>query len=77
MLWGDARLPSARRLLVVPADREQHDGDGVGGGVHSGRQPVEALAVDDTGFVKDGTASPCVARQYSGTLGEPATARSG
>src|SRR4249920_2827667 len=36
----------------------------------AGRQPVEALAVDDTGFPKDGTASPCVARQYSGTLGK-------
>jgi SRSO17 transposase len=34
------------------------------------RQPVEALVVDDTGFPKDGTASPCVARQYSGTLGK-------
>ena len=33
-------------------------------------QPVEALVVDDTGFAKDGTASPCVARQYSGTLGQ-------
>ena len=33
-------------------------------------QPVEALVVDDTGFVKDGAASPCVARQYSGTLGK-------
>src|SRR5271157_1070921 len=33
-------------------------------------QPVEALVVDDTGFAKDGTASPCVARQYSGTLGK-------
>ena len=32
--------------------------------------PVEALVVDDTGFPKDGTASPCVARQYSGTLGK-------
>ena len=28
------------------------------------------LVVDDTGFAKDGTASPCVARQYSGTLGK-------
>jgi SRSO17 transposase len=27
---------------------------------------------DDTGFPKDGTASPCVARQYSGTLGKTA-----
>jgi len=33
-------------------------------------QPVEAVVVDDTGFPKDGTASPCVARQYSGTLGK-------
>ena len=32
--------------------------------------PVEALVVDDTGFPKDGPASPCVARQYSGTLGK-------
>src|SRR6266487_2180253 len=36
----------------------------------AGSQPVEALVVDDTGFAKDGTASPCVARQYSGTLGK-------
>ena len=27
-------------------------------------------SVDDTGFPKDGDASPCVARQYSGTLGK-------
>ena len=33
-------------------------------------QPVEALVIDDTGFPKDGNASPCVARQYSGTLGK-------
>ncbi len=32
--------------------------------------PVEALVIDDTGFAKDGAASPCVARQYSGTLGK-------
>lgn len=36
----------------------------------AGCQPVEALVVDDTGFPKDGNASPCVARQYSGTLGK-------
>jgi SRSO17 transposase len=36
----------------------------------AGSQPVEALVVDDTGFPKDGDASPCVARQYSGTLGK-------
>ncbi len=33
-------------------------------------QPVDALVADDTGFPKDGSASPCVARQYSGTLGK-------
>jgi SRSO17 transposase len=31
---------------------------------------VDALVIDDTGFPKDGEASPCVARQYSGTLGK-------
>ena len=35
-------------------------------------QPAEALVIDDTGFPKDGDASPCVARQYSGTLGKTA-----
>src|SRR5712671_2994743 len=35
-------------------------------------QPAGALVVDDTGFPKDGSASPCVARQYSGTLGKTA-----
>src|SRR4051794_6550696 len=30
----------------------------------------EAWVVDDTGFKKDGSASPGVARQYSGTLGK-------
>ena len=30
----------------------------------------EAWVIDDTGFKKDGTASACVARQYSGTLGK-------
>src|SRR3954470_8859482 len=39
------------------------------------RRAVEVIApqawvVDDTGFVKDGSASPGVARQYSGTLGK-------
>lgn len=39
------------------------------------RRAVEVIApqawvVDDTGFAKDGTASPGVARQYSGTLGK-------
>src|SRR5512133_2209428 len=40
-------------------------------------QPVEALVVDDTGFAKDGGASPCVARQYSGTLGKTANCQVG
>jgi len=29
-----------------------------------------AYVIDDSGFPKDGIASPCVARQYSGTLGK-------
>jgi SRSO17 transposase len=43
----------------------------------AGRQPVEALVVDDTGFPKDGDASPCVARQYSGTLGKIGNCQAG
>lgn len=30
----------------------------------------DAWVIDDTGFVKDGDGSPCVARQYSGTVGK-------
>ncbi|MFF0818748.1 IS701 family transposase [Rhodococcus sp. NPDC003318] len=30
----------------------------------------DAWVIDDTGFAKDGDGSPCVARQYSGTLGK-------
>nr|WP_234377157.1 transposase [Streptomyces sp. TP-A0356] len=31
---------------------------------------LEALIVDDTGFLKDGNASACVSRQYTGTAGK-------
>src|SRR4051794_33692444 len=37
----------------------------------------DAWVVDDTGFVKDGTASPGMARQYSGTLGKVANCQIG
>jgi len=37
----------------------------------------DAYVVDDSGFPKDGAASPCVARQYSGTLGKVASCRIG
>jgi SRSO17 transposase len=40
-------------------------------------RPVEALVIDDTGFPKDGTVSPCVARQYSGTLGKTGSCQIG
>src|SRR5713101_5593211 len=43
----------------------------------AGSQMVEALVVDDTGIPKVGTASPCVARQYSGTLGKVANCQIG
>jgi SRSO17 transposase len=37
----------------------------------------DAYVIDDTGFAKDGDASPCVARQYSGTLGKTANCQIG
>jgi SRSO17 transposase len=43
----------------------------------AGSWPVDALVVDDTGFPKDGDASPCVARQYSGTLGKTGSCQIG
>jgi SRSO17 transposase len=36
-----------------------------------------AYVIDDTGFAKDGTASPLVARMYSGTLGKTANCQIG
>lgn len=37
----------------------------------------QAYVIDDSGFPKDGVASPCVARQYSGTLGKTANCQIG
>jgi SRSO17 transposase len=37
----------------------------------------QAYVVDDCGFPKDGTASPYMARQYSGTLGKTANCQIG
>src|SRR6201993_230955 len=74
-------VPMADRLGVDPQRLQQFitsstwDYAGVRRNVarwFAARFPVEALVVDDTGFPKDGDASPCVARQYSGTLGKTA-----
>jgi SRSO17 transposase len=74
-------VPMAERLGIDPQRLQQFitsstwDYAGVRrnvAGWFAGHQPVEALVVDDTGFPKDGDASPCVARQYSGTLGKTA-----
>ncbi|MGW7009019.1 IS701 family transposase, partial [Streptomyces sp. NPDC054933] len=43
-------------------------------------QPVvkpDAFIVDDTGFLKDGDASACVARQYTGTAGKVTNCQAG
>ena len=37
----------------------------------------DAYVIDDSGFPKDGKASPCVARMYSGTLGKTANCQIG
>ncbi|GAA3289157.1 hypothetical protein GCM10020295_00340 [Streptomyces cinereospinus] len=36
-----------------------------------------ALIIDDTGFLKDGDASACVARQYTGTAGKVTNCQAG
>jgi SRSO17 transposase len=36
-----------------------------------------ALIIDDTGFLKDGEASACVARQYTGTAGKVTNCQAG
>ncbi|MER7000874.1 transposase, partial [Streptomyces sp. NPDC000410] len=36
-----------------------------------------ALIIDDTGFLKDGEASVCVARQYTGTAGKVTNCQAG
>ena len=36
-----------------------------------------ALVIDDTGFLKDGDASACVARQYTGTAGKVTNCQAG
>ncbi|MFE9237246.1 transposase [Streptomyces sp. NPDC007007] len=43
-------------------------------------QPVikpTALVIDDTGFLKDGDASACVTRQYTGTAGKVTNCQAG
>jgi SRSO17 transposase len=70
-----ARLGTDHQRLQQFITSSTWDYAGVRGNVardFAASQPVEALVVDDTGFAKDGTASPCVVRQYSGTLGKTA-----
>jgi SRSO17 transposase len=59
--WNDDDMLEAIRRYVVPAMQEQ--------------APIMALIVDDTGFLKKGTHSVGVARQYCGQVGKQENCR--
>ena len=59
--WSDGDLLQAVRSFVVPAIEQQG--------------PIVAWIVDDTGFVKKGTYSVGVARQYCGQVGKQENCR--
>jgi SRSO17 transposase len=61
--WSDETLPKEVRNHVLPVMRKQG--------------PVAAWIVDDTGFLKKGTHSVGVARQYCGQVGKQDNCRSG
>src|SRR5262249_59505075 len=61
--WSDEDLLEQMRRYVLPAMQKQG--------------PVVAWVVDDTGFVKKGTHSVGVARQYCGQVGKQENCRIG